>query len=225
MNRCRILNNSDQSQQHKADYCAQLHGCKGLLFVMSAPSGAGKTTLSRQLLERETGLQHSISYTTRAMRSTEQDGMDYHFVTCDTFKHMIDKGEFVEWAKVHDNYYGTSMADIDRLCARGHDVLLDIDVQGAEQLRACGLDAVFIFIVPPDMEVLRQRLHQRDSDPAEVIEKRVKNAYQELQQAPRYDYIVINDKLDHAVQSLHAIIKAEHNRTHRVIPTIRQLGV
>ncbi|MCA1797348.1 MAG: guanylate kinase [Geobacteraceae bacterium] len=192
---------------------------------MSAPSGAGKTTLGRSLLEREAGLQHSISYTTRAMRSAEQDGVDYHFVSREDFQRMIDKGEFVEWARVHDNYYGTCLADIERLCSQGHDVLLDIDVQGAEQLRARGLDAVFIFIVPPDMEVLHQRLQKRDTDPPEVIATRVKNARQEMQQASRYDYIVINDKLDEAVQTMHAIIKAEHSRAQRVMPKVRRLGV
>jgi guanylate kinase len=192
---------------------------------MSAPSGAGKTTLGRLLLERENGLQHSISYTTRTMRSGEQDGVDYHFVTRDIFQHMIDKEEFVEWARVHDNYYGTSLADIEELCTHGRDVLLDIDVQGAEQLRARGLDAVFIFIVPPDMETLHQRLQQRDSDTPEVIAKRVENAQQELAQAARYDYVVINDKLDYAVRTLHAIIEAEHSRTCRVMPSIKHLGV
>lgn len=192
---------------------------------MSAPSGAGKTTLGRLLHEREARLQHSISYTTRAIRGAEQEGADYHFVTHGTFQRMIDNGEFVEWARVHDNYYGTSRADIEQLCTQGNDVLLDIDVQGAEQLRAMGLDAVFIFIVPPDMEVLRQRLHQRDSDTAEVIAKRVENAHQELQQAPRYDYIVINDRLQDAVQTMHAIIQAEHSRARRVMPKVRQLGV
>lgn len=191
---------------------------------MSAPSGAGKTTLGRLLLERETGLQHSISYTTRDMRRGEQEGVDYHFVTHDTFRRMIEDGEFVEWASVHDNYYGTSLADIENLCARGQDVLLDIDVQGAEQLRSCDLDAVFIFIAPPDMDVLQQRLQQRDSDSAEVIAKRVKNAHQELKKAPRYDYIVINDKLEKAVQTLHAIIRAEHSRAARVMPKLESLG-
>lgn len=192
---------------------------------MSAPSGAGKTTLGRLLLEREAQLQHSISYTTRARRSAEQEGVDYHFVSREIFEHMIEKGEFVEWARVHDNYYGTSLADIEQLCAQGHDVLLDIDVQGAEQLRVRGLDAVFIFIVPPDIKVLRQRLQERDSDTAEVIAKRVENAYQELEHAPLYDYIVINDRLNEASQNLHAIIKAEHSRARRVMPTLRQLGM
>lgn len=192
---------------------------------MSAPSGAGKTTLGRLLLEREAGLQLSISYTTREMRSGEQDGVDYHFVTRDTFQRMIDSGDFVEWAKVHDNYYGTAVADIELLCAKGRDVLLDIDVQGAEQLRGRGLEAVFIFIIPPDMEALRQRLYQRDSDTPEVIAKRVENAHQELKHAPQYDYVVINDKLEQASQTLQSIIKAEHSRSHRVMPKLGQLGI
>jgi len=219
------LNSPDGAQQKIVETCAQDQVCNGLLFVMSAPSGAGKTTLGRLLLERETRLTHSISYTTRARRRTEKEGVDYHFVSCETFQDMIEKGEFVEWARVHDNYYGTSMSDIEQLCDQGCDVLLDIDVQGAEQLRACGLDAIFIFIAPPDMEVLRQRLQQRDSDTAEVIAKRVENAHQELKHAPQYDYIVINDTLEEAAQALHAIIKAEHSRACRVIPKLGQLGM
>ncbi|MDY0292129.1 MAG: guanylate kinase [Desulfuromonadaceae bacterium] len=204
--------------------CGQEQLCGGLLFVMSAPSGAGKTTLGRLLLEREAGLRHSISYTTRAMRRGERAGVDYHFVDQDTFQRMIDNNDFVEWAKVHGNYYGTSLADILQLCAEGRDVLLDIDVQGAEQLRARGVDAVFIFIVPPNMEILSQRLQQRDSDTHEVIAKRMVNARRELEHAPRYDYIIINDRLEEATQALHAIIRAEHNRARRVMPKVRQLG-
>lgn len=215
MNRCKTLNNLDVTKVQNA--------CTGLLFVMSAPSGAGKTTLGRLLLEQEPGLCHSISYTTRSQRSGEQDGVDYHFVSEKTFRNMIDQGAFVEWAMVHGNYYGTAMADIERLCAGGRDVLLDIDVQGAEQLRKRGLDAIFIFIAPPDMEVLRQRLRQRDSDSAAMIATRMENAYHELEHAPQYDYIVINDKLSEASLTLHAIIRAEHSRALRVMPRVMDM--
>lgn len=193
---------------------------QGILFVLSAPSGAGKTTLGRILLEREPQLRHSVSYTTRAMRSGERAGHDYHFISQETFRAMIDNDEFIEWACVHGNYYGTSLADIERLCACGTDVLLDIDVQGAEQLRRRKLDAVFIFIAPPNMAVLSQRLQQRDSDTPETIRIRVENAHHEMAQASVYDYIVINDKLAVASAALHAIISAEHNRARRVAPVL-----
>lgn len=197
----------------------------GILFVLSAPSGAGKTTLGRLLLEREPQLRHSISYTTRAMRPGERDGIDYHFISQETFRAMIDNGEFIEWASVHENYYGTALTDIEHLCACGTDVLLDIDVQGAQQLRTRELDAVFIFIAPPSMEVLCRRLQQRDSDTPETIRIRLQNAHQEMAQAPAYDYIVVNDKLTVAAAALHAIVRAEHSRTRRIMPVLTQLGL
>lgn len=197
----------------------------GILFVLSAPSGAGKTTLGRLLLEREPKLIHSISYTTRAIRPAEKDGFDYHFISQDKFHAMIDNGEFIEWARVHDNYYGTSLADIEHLCACGTDVLLDIDVQGAQQLRTRKLDAVFIFIAPPSMDVLCQRLQQRNSDTPETIKKRMENARLEMAQAPVYDYIVVNDKLAVAADALHAIVGAEHSRARRIMPILTQLGL
>jgi len=176
-------------------------------------------------MEREPELRHSISYTTRAIRPKEQNGIDYNFISQKKFRAMVDKDEFIEWACVHDNYYGTSLADIEQLCACGTDVLLDIDVQGAQQLRTRKLDAVFIFIAPPTMEVLCQRLQQRDSDTPETIRIRMENAQQEMAQAPVYDYIVINDKLADAAEALHAIIRAEHSRARRILPLLTQLGL
>ena len=205
--------------------CESAGPAQGLLFVLSAPSGAGKTTLGTMLLDQLEGLQLSISYTTRQMRPGEQDGHDYHFVPEQRFRSMIDNAEFVEWARVHDNYYGTALADIEKLCDQGRDVLLDIDVQGAAQLRDKGIPAVFIFIAPPSFEALEQRLRRRDSDDATTIEKRIKNARTELEQARLYDYIVINDDLSDAAAKLHAIISAEHGRTQMMLPALRYLGL
>jgi len=219
------LNREQDSQARILEESVTIKPCQGILFVLSAPSGAGKTTLGRLLMEREPKLRHSISYTTRVMRPREQNGIDYHFISQEEFRAMIDKGEFIEWASVHDNYYGTAMADIEHLCANGADVLLDIDVQGAQQLRARSLDAVFVFIAPPNMDVLRQRLQRRDSDTPDTIKVRMENAFKEMAQAPVYDYIVINDKLAVAAEALHAIVTAERCRALRILPLLAQLSL
>ena len=189
----------------------------GLLFVISAPSGAGKTTISRELLSREPELRKSISYTTRAMRGGERDGVDYHFVSPAQFDRMVEEGAFAEWAEVHGNRYGTARATLLKARNEGRDLLLDIDVQGAEQLRASGLEGVFIFILPPGMAELRQRLSGRNTDSAEVIEQRMRNATGEIRQAVRFDYIVINEELERAVATVQAIVMAERVRGNRVI--------
>lgn len=189
----------------------------GILFVLSAPSGAGKTTIFRELLVRQAYLRESISYTTRAMRAGECDGVDYHFVSREQFDRMVTAGDFAEWAEVHGNCYGTARATLLQAFAAGQDVLLDIDVQGAAQLRASGLDGVFIFILPPGMEELRQRLAGRNTDSQEVIERRMKNAVSEIREAARFDYIVVNDDLDQAIATVQAIIAAEKVRKNRVI--------
>lgn len=192
----------------------------GLLFVLSAPSGAGKTSIFRKLLASQPELRESISYTTRAMRGGEQDGVDYHFVSREQFQKMAASGDFAEWAEVHGNCYGTAKATLRQANAEGRDVLLDIDVQGAAQLRASGLEGVCIFILPPSMEALRQRLAGRNTDSAEVIERRMKNAVDEIREAARFDYIVVNDDLAQAVATVQAIIVAEKARCNRVIPAL-----
>ena len=193
---------------------------KGVLFVMSAPSGAGKTSISRELLVHRPDLRQSISYTTRAMRAGERDGVDYHFVTPERFRHMVEFGDFAEWAEVHGNCYGTAKATLQQTSDEGHDILLDIDVQGAAQLRASGVDGVFIFILPPGMAELRQRLSGRNTDSAEVIERRMSNAIGEIRAAAGFDYIVINDELPRAVATVQAIMVAEKVRKGRVIDTL-----
>lgn len=189
----------------------------GLLFVISAPSGAGKTTIFRELRVLYPELRESISYTTRPIRGGEQDGLDYYFVSREQFALMVKDGAFAEWAEVHGNCYGTARATLSQASAEGHDILLDIDVQGAAQLRSSGLDGVFIFILPPGMAELRQRLAGRNTDSSEVIERRLKNAVSEIREATRFDYIVVNDDLARAVATVQAIIVAEKARANRVV--------
>ena len=155
--------------------------------MISAPSGAGKTSICRQILETLPGLHQSISYTTRPMRDGERDGADYHFVTTDFFQQMVTDGAFAEWAEVHGNCYGTARASLEKAAAEGADILLDIDFQGAEQLRYSGLDAVFIFILPPAMDELRRRHNTRNTDDDRVIERRMQNAAGEIAEAVKFD--------------------------------------
>jgi guanylate kinase len=174
--------------------------------VISAPSGAGKSTLIRRLCERDPALGFSISHTTRPPRDGERDGVDYHFVSAETFRHMVAAGAFAEWAQVHGNLYGTSFAALEEALARGRDVILDIDVQGAAQLAQRLPEAVLIFIQPPSLEELRRRLESRGSDGPAVIERRLRNAAAEMQQAQHYHHVVINDQLERAAAELAAVV-------------------
>lgn len=180
----------------------------GNLYVVAAPSGAGKTTLVRLLLEREPALQLSISYTTRAPRPGEENGREYHFVAVDRFKTMISAGEFLEWAEVHGNYYGTSQKWIADQLAGGHDVLLEIDWQGAQQVRKLFPAAIGIFILPPSMAELTRRLTGRGTDSAEVIGRRLAAAEAEMRHVGEFDYVIINDLLDRALEDFCAIVRA-----------------
>ena len=188
--------------------------------MITAPSGAGKTSICRGTLALLPGLRQSISYTTRAMRPGEQDGVDYHFVTFEVFQRMVDDGAFVEWAQVHGNYYGTARMFLEEAIEEGADVLLDIDYQGANQLRNTGLSGVFIFILPPDMGELRKRLASRNTDDEEVIASRLANAAEEIAEAVNFDYLVVNDVLEQAVKKIWAIMIAETARTDRMINTL-----
>lgn len=179
----------------------------GNLFVLSAPSGAGKTTLCRAIRNRFPEIYYSISHTTRSPRSGEADGVDYFFTSIEKFQKGIEEGIWAEWAKVHDNYYGTSMAFLNKTLATGADILLDIDVQGARQILEKYPEAVSIFIMPPSLEILLQRLQGRATESRAVIEKRMMNARKEIAQSRFYQYIVVNDDLEDAKQELFSIIQ------------------
>ena len=185
----------------------QTSSATGRLFIVSAPSGAGKSTLCRILLERLPGLRYSISATTRTPRKGERDGVDYRFTDVATFKAGIQAKRWAEWAEVHGNYYGTSADFIDRERAAGHDVLLDIDVQGAAQLRIAYPGAITIFIMPPSSAVLRQRMEQRGADPPEIIDRRMANAEKEMAQRNAYRHIIVNDRLEAAADALISIVR------------------
>ena len=180
----------------------------GNLYVVAAPSGAGKTTLVRLLLEQETSVNLSISYTTRAARAGEQDGREYHFVAADEFRAMIAREEFLEWAEVHGNYYGTSKKWIADQLALERDVLLEIDWQGAQQVRQLFPAAIGIFILPPSMEELTRRLTGRGTDAEEVIARRLAAAQAEMRHVGEFDYVIINDRLEQALDDLRSIVRA-----------------
>ena len=187
-------------------------GARGLLFIVSAPSGTGKTTLAERLVQIVPRLHMSRSYTSRSARAGEHDGVDYNFITRDRFLAMIAEGAFLEWADVFGNYYGTCATDIDALLARGDDVVLVIDVQGARQVRNRGLENVGVFVLPPSAPVLEQRLRGRSKDTEEQIGRRLDKAFEEVNEFEQYKYIVVNDELDAAVGRLRSIILAERAR-------------
>ncbi|MGO9953830.1 MAG: guanylate kinase [Dissulfurispiraceae bacterium] len=189
---------------------------KGSLFVVSAPSGAGKTTLCRKAGEILSGLLHSVSYTTRAPRPQEVQDVHYTYVDKDKFCGMIDDGEFIEWAEVHGNFYGTSRRRIEDIVTRGNDVILDIDVQGARQIKEHYPQSTLIFILPPSMTVLEKRLFDRMSDSPEVIEKRLKKAREEICEYKYYDYVIVNDLFEEAFGVFSSIIMAERNSIEKV---------
>ncbi|MCC6206960.1 MAG: guanylate kinase [Gammaproteobacteria bacterium] len=184
----------------------------GTLFIVSAPSGAGKTSLVRALLADNAGVSVSVSFTTRAPRAGERDGVDYHFVERDRFLAMIGEGEFLEHAEVFNNYYGTGRMEVASRLAQGSDVILEIDWQGAQQVRQAFPEAVGIFILPPSREVLRERLNGRGKDSQDVIERRLQAAVEEISHYSEYDFIVINDHFDAALTDLRAILRAERLR-------------
>jgi guanylate kinase len=181
----------------------------GTLFIICAPSGAGKTSLVNALLEREPDIELSVSYTTRAPRSGEEDGREYHFVSRDVFLAMASRGEFLESAEVHGNLYGTSQSWINERRATGRDIVLEIDWQGAQQVRRLVPGAIGVFIVPPSLQILRKRLTARGQDSAEVIERRLANAREEIGHVEEFDYVIINQTFDVAVVDLVSIVRAQ----------------
>lgn len=185
---------------------------KGTLYVISAPSGAGKTSLVAALLEQDSLLGVSVSHTTRPMRPGEVNGINYHFVDRSTFEAMIGEGQFLEHASVFDNYYGTSQVWVEQTLAAGRDVILEIDWQGAVQVRRLMSDCVSIFIAPPSPDVLRERLMGRGTDAPEVVERRLREAREECQHVQEFDYLVVNDRFDEALAQLQAIVTAQRLR-------------
>jgi len=188
---------------------------EGVLFVVSAPSGAGKTTLCRELIDRFGDLRQSVSFTTRQARVGEADGVDYHFVEPAVFRQMVADHQLAEWAEVHGNCYGTSLETLTTAAQQGVDLLLDIDFQGAAQLKQNYRQGVFIFILPPDFAELERRLRGRGTDADEVINRRLKNAEREITEAGWYDYLVVNDDFQTALDQLSAIVTAERCRSQR----------
>jgi len=184
----------------------------GLVFILSAPSGAGKTTLIRKVMAEVSGLRFSVSFTTRPPRSGEEEGKDYHFVSPSFFMEMVRKGEFLEWAEVLGNYYGTRLPDLDKLSAEGKDLILDIDIQGTRRVLSQMNHAIAVFILPPSPEALRERLVGRGLDSPEVIERRLANAKKEIEEAHRYHYVIVNERLEEAAATLKAVIVAERCR-------------
>jgi len=185
---------------------------RGQLFIVSAPSGTGKTTLVERLVQIVPNLRMSRSYTSRAARAGEQQGVDYNFVTRQRFEGMIGEAAFLEWADVFGNFYGTGAADTEALLTGGEDVVLVIDVQGARQVRSRGIETVGIFVLPPGAGILEQRLRGRSKDTEEQIARRLDKAFEEVNEFERYEYVVVNDELDAAVDRLRAIVLAERAR-------------
>jgi len=188
---------------------------KGLLFVITAPSGAGKSSLIRAALEEEPRIRLSVSTTTRAPRAGEVNGREYHFVDPQTFEAMVQRGEFLECAEVHGNRYGTSQRAIDAALTRGEDLLLEIDWQGAQQVRRLHPDCVTIFVLPPSVDELGRRMRSRALDSDAVIERRLANARDEMSHAPGFDYVIINDDFETARRELLGVLRAERVRTAR----------
>jgi len=196
---------------------------QGVLYVVSSPSGGGKGTLIRRVLEVVPDLSYSVSYTTRAPRNGEVDGREYFFVNRQRFEEMINEGAFLEWANVHGNLYGTAKRQVISETNAGVDIVLEVDVQGAASVRKLGLDSVSIFILPPSRETLRQRLIARGSDSAEELAVRLNNAPAELEQYEAFDYVIFNDEIDRASAQLAAIVSAERARRTRQEALIRNV--
>lgn len=193
------------------------------IFVVSAPSGAGKTTLIHRLLPEVDGLHFSVSHTTRRPRAGERAGIDYHFVGRAEFDAMVATGTFLEWAEVHGNRYGTSLAEVDRALARGEDVLLDIDSQGARNVRRLRPGAILIFILPPGIEVLRERLAARGEGAPDEMRSRLEGAGREVASLDIYDYCVVNDTLEGALADMLAILRARRLLRDRMPDPVREI--
>lgn len=181
----------------------------GQIHVVSGPSGVGKSSIIQAVRQRIDGLGYSVSHTSRKPRGREVNGVDYHFVGREEFRRMIDQGEFLEWAKVYDDYYGTSRAGIQSEITKGLDVIMDVDFQGAKNIKKALSESVLIFILPPSLEVLKERLRLRGTDDEGVMRRRIEKATREIQNCVWYDYLIFNDRLEEAVEEIRSIIIAE----------------
>ena len=197
--------------------------CRGTLFVVSSPSGGGKGTIIRHVLDVVPNLSYSVSFTTRAPRPNEINGREYFFVSREAFDEMVAAGEFLEWACVHGNYYGTAKRQVAEETAAGVDIILEVDVQGAASVRQLLMDSVSVFILPPSYEVLKQRLIARGTDGPEELEVRLRNAPEELKQYSAFDYVIINDEIHRAAGQLASIIYAERARCMRQESLVREV--
>jgi len=188
---------------------------RGVLIVVSSPSGGGKGTLIRRVLKEVPNLGYSVSFTTRAPRAREKNGLDYFFISLDEFEARVAAKRFLEWARVHGNFYGTAYEQIEQELSEGHDIILEIDVQGAKSVRQLATDAVSVFILPPTYEVLRERLTQRGSERPDDLALRLRNARAEVLHYNEFDYVIVNDEADTAAAQLAAIVYAERARRTR----------
>ena len=184
----------------------------GRIFVVSGPSGSGKSTLIREVRQKVPGLGYSISHTSRLPRRQEKNGVEYHFLSKENFQKMIDNGEFVEWAEVYQDLYGTSVSSLRSQITMGLDVIMDIDVQGARNIKDHFKDAILIYVLPPSLEILEKRLRERGTDDEKAIRTRLKKAGKEIKNCVSYDYLVFNDQLDQAVEEMKSILIAERCR-------------
>jgi guanylate kinase len=198
-------------------------GARALILVLSSPTGGGKTTIARKLVERDHRLRFSVSHTTRAPRPGERDGVDYHFVADGEFRSMAQRGEFLEWAEVHSHLYGTHLSEADAASRMGADLLLDIDVQGGLQVRRAAPDSVLVFVIPPSLDVLLGRLASRAGEAGFDLARRLGTAVKELEVAGSYDYNIINEDLDAAVSQVQCILDAARMRTPRLAENAQAL--
>jgi guanylate kinase len=198
-----------------------------MLFVITGPSGCGKSTLVQQVLKRVDDVRFSVSHTTRKKRDSEQEGKDYYFISKTEFEQMIKEERLVEWTIFHDHYYGTSKKEVEKKSGRG-DLLLDIDVHGAEQIKSKLKKAIFIFILPPSFEELKRRLEARSQESAEFIQERLEMARKDIRAYPQFDFIIVNDKLEEAVQNLESIIRSKRSslesRKKEIVPILRSFS-
>jgi guanylate kinase len=214
---------SKQKELERSEPVAPQESTPGILFVVSSPSGGGKGTLVQWVLRQMPDLRYSVSYTTRRPRNSEEEGREYFFVTPEKFEAMVKAGEFLEWAHVHGKLYGTSRDQVARDVLEGRDIILEVDVQGADSVRKLVRDSVSVFIMPPSVDILRQRLIARGTDSPEELVLRLRNAPAELKHYKAFDYVIINDEVERAGAQLSCIIEAERARRARQESQIKRV--